>query len=197
MKIAVRRRGVLVEPADDADVRWILEQFDREDTWKTFGYDGPAMGRAMWIYLEQQLILGVIKRGHERLGFCVLFPPQAGGKAWEFGYVVTERRARDAFTALHAVDAISHYLFDLIKVEAVSFRVRDENKASLAVISRLGYRPFKAIESKEGKFHYFEVDQAKWAERRAMLFAKAGEPVFFALIDGQKTRWRPVETKAA
>ena len=105
MEITIERRKVCADPASEADVLWIFEQFEREDAWRTFGYAGPAMAEAMFSYVTRDMVLAVIRRAgsEERVGFVVLFPPHEGGRAWELGYVV-EPAHRDAFTAIWAAD---------------------------------------------------------------------------------------------
>lgn len=187
MEVSVIRRQVRVDPADDADLMWIFQQFDDPDTWQTFGYAGPAMAEAMTNYLSKTMVLGVVRKidSAERAGFIVMFAPHEGQRGWEFGFVI-DRKARDGFTAIAAVDAMTYAMFELGNVEAITFRIRDENRRCRAVVTRLGYRATHVVTGDDGVFHHFEVDRTIWHERLSRL---DGE--FEVVPRPDVVRWRP------
>jgi hypothetical protein len=201
MRLAVRRRSVVLEPASSTELHWIFQSFNDPETWRSFGYEGPAMAKAVWSYLERPIVVATIRRaGCESegpLGFVWIYGPLGDDHGFEFSYRITERSARDGFTALFATDAASHYMFDRVGIELGRFRVEDTNLAAHAVVRRLGYLAAGTVESAGIRLSLFELDRERWIARRNKLEETArarGEPCFEVYERPNARRWRPVPT---
>ena len=71
-----------------------------------------------------------------------MFPPDESRDYWEFSYAIPEvEDLSDAFAALNSTDAMAHYMFEHLQVEAMGWRVRTDNRKAHAVVRRLGYKP--------------------------------------------------------
>ena len=103
------------------------------------------------------------------MGFVVMFPPAQDFDFWEFGYAIPDVRDRDAFSALNATDAMAHYMFEHLRVEAMGWRTRADNTKADAVVRRLGYVPFGDWTVDGHHYTFYRLDQAGWAKRRAKL----------------------------
>src|SRR5687768_7067622 len=131
----------------------------------------------------------------KRIGFVIMFPPTADFDFWEFGYAILDPNDRDAFSALCATDAMAHYMFDHLRVEAMGWRTRADNRAADAVVRRLGYRPFGAWTVDGHHYTFYRLDRDGWTKRFQKL--QAGErthpsgigDVFVTLADPP---WEPV-----
>ncbi len=199
MDRCVRRCSVVVTPATDQDVQWIGDQFQAEDTWRMFGYRDAARTEAMLSYFSHPSIIGVIRKADtdERIGFCLLFRTAGEAEHWQFGYSIPDKRHRNAFSALFAVDAISHYAFDHRGVERIDWSVRGGNGPALAVIRRLGYD--KRGERVEDGSTYldFSVDATRWAQRRARLERTSDAPFELSEWSGEPHLLRMLANLAA
>ncbi|MFO0724005.1 MAG: GNAT family N-acetyltransferase [Myxococcota bacterium] len=173
MRVGVQRRKVRVMPARAIDRAWIFEAFDTDEIWARFGFDGPAAARIEGLWQHGGLVLGVIFREEQRVGFMVIFPPTDHFNFWELSYAIPDPRDRDAFTALNASDAMLHYLFDLMQVHAVGWRTQEGNGAADAIIRRIGYQPFSVEVINGIHYTFYAIDASGWAQRRKRL--EAGE----------------------
>ena len=124
------------------------------------------------------LMVGVMRRAgvFRPIGFVLMFPPTDELDYWELSYAVTDRSQRNAFFAIHASDAMLHYMFDHLKVEAVGWRTREDNLAARAVLRRLGYATTGVRELGGYRYLFSRLDRDGWAARRD----KLGEDAFVA-----------------
>lgn len=169
MRYGIQRRGVYILPPTEAETAWISGHLEEEEIWRAFGYASPA-GADFWAR-RKEIEAAVIRRAEtrERVGFVLVFPPTASFPMPEVAYAIPRRRHRDAFTALAAADALSHYLFDHVGVERIGWRTRASNLAAQAVLRRLGYE--SAGEARLGGNAYVlhRLENARWATRRRLL----------------------------
>ncbi len=170
MEYGIQRRTIYCVPPEE-DIDWIFSLYDRQDVWEMFGLPGPGRLRIMRTYREGNLVVGLLKRvaDDKRIGFAVFYPPKGNFDFWEFGYVIDEVADRDAFSALNATDAMAHYMFEHLRVDAVGWRTRADNRQADAVVRRLGYEPFGSWSEGGHDYTFYRLDQAGWAKRRARL----------------------------
>jgi RimJ/RimL family protein N-acetyltransferase len=175
MEYGIQRRRIYLTPADADDHAYVFEEFDREEVWRMFGFTGPSGLKIMRARRAGNLVLGMLKRvgDRKRIGFVIMFPPTADFDFWEFGYAIREPADRDAFSALCATDAMAHYMFDHLRVEAMGWRTREDNRAADAVVRRLGYRPFGSWTVDGHSYTFYRLDREGWSKRVAKL--EAGE----------------------
>lgn len=171
MEYGIQRRGIYLVPPESDDLTWMFDNFDREEVWQMFGLRGPAKLRMMRSYRSGDLVVGILKRleDRKRTGFVVMYPPTADFDFWELGYVIPDIKDRDAFSALNATDAMAHYMFEHLNVEAMGWRTRSDNRAADAVVRRLGYKPFGNWDVEGHHYTFYRLDQAGWQKRKRKL----------------------------
>ena len=171
MEYGIQRRNIYLVPPEGDDLLWLFDQFDEPEVWRMFGFPGPSRLKIMRAYRSGNVVSAILRRvaDRARLGFVVMFPPSQDFDFWEFGYAIPEPRDRDAFSALNATDAMAHYMFEHLRVEAMGWRTRADNRKADAVVRRLGYVPFGAWEVDGHAYTFYRLDQAGWAKRRAKL----------------------------
>jgi hypothetical protein len=169
MRFGIQHRRVCLLPPSEDDLAWVATALDREEIWRAFGYDGPA-GAELWAR-RREVDVGVVRRVDRaaRVGFTVVFPPCAELPVPELAYAIPRRVDRDAFTAIAAADALSHYVFDHLGFPEVGFRTRTSNLAARAVLRRLGYRPEGQRRIRGRLYLLHRLDRARWSERRRRL----------------------------
>lgn len=194
MEYGIQRRTIYLVPPEGEDLLWMFDQFDREEIWKMFGFAGPSKMKIMRGYRSGNTVTGIIKRveDRKRVGFVIMFPPTADFDFWELGYAIPDPVDRDAYSAFSSTDAMAHYMFEHLRVDAMGWRTRADNRAADAVVRRLGYVSFGAWEVDGHHYTFYRLDQAGWAKRRKKLdrgeashpsgiggtFVTLGEPPF-------------------
>lgn len=175
MEYGIQRRKTYLVPPTDDDLIYLFNAFNLDFVWQMFGLPGPGKMRIMRGYRSGNLVVGIMKRieDKKRIGFVVMFPPTEDFDFWEFGYAIPEPADRDAFSALNATDAMAHYMFEHLRVEAMGWRTRADNRAADAVVRRLGYKPFGSWKVDDHDYTFYRLDQAGWEARAARL--KRGE----------------------
>jgi RimJ/RimL family protein N-acetyltransferase len=187
MKFGIQRRSINLVPATDEDVQWIGTQFNKDETWRMFGYGGPARYLAMMSYFQHPSMLGVIRKAdtNERIGFIAMFRTEGEAESWQFGYSIPEAKHRNAFAALFSVDAMSHYAFDHHGIDEITWSVHSENGPALAIIKRLGYQQKSVRDEGDCRYIEFSVDKKRWEKRRARLFRASDEPFCISKWKGE------------
>ncbi|MEE2901779.1 MAG: GNAT family N-acetyltransferase, partial [Myxococcota bacterium] len=184
MEYGIQRRGIYLRPTRYNDLTWLFELFTREEIWSMFGFRSESRAEMMRCWRQGDLVTGILVtiRPHKRIGFVIMFPPDESRDYWEFSYAIPEVEDRDAFAALNSTDAMAHYMFEHLQVEAMGWRVRTDNRKAHAVVRRLGYKPgeTKIVGTKE--YTFYRLDQPGWAKRRAKL--DAGEAKYPSGIGG-------------
>ncbi len=171
MEYGIQRRTVYLRPLQSEDLSWMFHQFDVDEVWQMFGMSGPSRLRIMRSYRTGNLVVGMMNRVRDRarIGFVVMFPPTGDFDFWEYGYAIPDHRHRDAWTAFNTCDAMAHYMFEHLRVEALGWRTREDNRAADAIVRRLGYKPFDSWVVDGHRYTFYRLDQATWADRRARL----------------------------
>lgn len=171
MEYGIQRRSIYLVPAEGEDLIWFFSLFDTAEVYEMFGFYRPSRIKIMRAYREGNLVVGILKRAQDkkRLGFVVMFPPAGNFDFWEFGYAIPDPSDRDAFSAFNATDAMAHYMFEHLRVEAMGWRTREDNRAADAVVRRLGYQPFETRVLDGHKYTFYRLDRQGWSERRARL----------------------------
>lgn len=149
----------------------MFDLFDsNREVWEMFGFEGPARSIIETRRNEGNTTIGIVYRteSRRRIGFAIVFPPTFLMEAWEFGFYV-EAGERDAFAAIHTADAMSHYMFDHLGCEPGGFRVRTDNRASSAVVRRLGYRKYASWDVNGHDYDFYLLSRQRWEERKAKL----------------------------
>src|SRR5687767_5508182 len=92
MEYGIQRRRIYLVPADAEDLKYVYEEFDREEVWEMFGFTGASGLKILRARRAGNLVLGMLKRvaDRKRIGFVVMFPPTADFDFWEFGYAIRE-----------------------------------------------------------------------------------------------------------
>lgn len=170
MAYGIQRRTIYIVPPNRDDLRWIFEQFHRQEILEMFGYAEMGPHRMPEVYESGCLVMAIIRRvvSRKRIGFVVMYPP-AGFNFWEFGYAIPDAAERNAFDALNATDAMAHYMFEHLRVPKLGWRTREDNVAADAVVRRLGYKMAHNFEELGHHYRIYELDQEGWARRRARL----------------------------
>jgi RimJ/RimL family protein N-acetyltransferase len=73
------------------------------------------------------------------------------------------------------MDAVLHYVIDHLDADALTMRVRVDNRASLAPLERMGFVPDGHLPMGAQTYVVFRIDREAWARRKTRL-AKSGEP---------------------
>ena len=172
MKLGIRRRTIDLVPPSHDDVDWVFGSGG--------GKSESTRAAAKAAYLAGKIVVGVIRRHKDdkRVGFVLLIP--SFGESWDFTVMIPEPADRDLFSALHACDAISHYMFDHRGIKAAVWRIREDNVRAQMLGKRFGYPSQGMIEEGGHRFHLFLLDRETWAARRASLEAR-GAPAFVEL----------------
>lgn len=173
MRLTVERRSVALGPPAGMDTTWVGHALRDPEIAENFAWGGALTGADIVAGRRAgRLVLGIIRRAVDgtRTGFAVMLPPHEGKDFWELLAAIPRREHRDAFSMIHAIDAMSHYMLDHVGVFACGATVRPENTASLAVARRIGYRQREMRDDVNGVPHcVFVLDRAAWAARRARL----------------------------
>jgi RimJ/RimL family protein N-acetyltransferase len=171
MEYGIQRRSIYLVPPEGKELTWFFEQFQREEIWQLFGFGAPSRPRIMRAYRSGNLVVGMIRKvaTKERIGFAMCFPPAGNFDFWEFAYSISDPKDRDAYSAFNTTDAMAHYMFDHLRVVAVGWRTREDNRAADAVVRRLGYKSFETSIQDGHSYTFYRLDQEGWQLRRAKL----------------------------
>lgn len=171
MEYGIQRRGIYLIPVEGEDLLWLFDRFDDDEIWQMFGFPGPSRLKIMRAYRSGNLVVGMMYRVQDRarIGFVLMFPPTKDFDFWELGYAIPDPKDRDAYCAFNATDAMAHYMFEHLRVDAMGWRTRHDNRAADAVVRRLGYVAFGSWAVDGHDYTFYRLDQAGWAKRRAKL----------------------------
>lgn len=171
MKFAIQRRGILVTPPEGLERTWLWRQFDEPEIASMFGVEQGLGAAARASYKSGRVITGIIRRAcdRRRVGFAVMLAPSEGAPFWEIAAAIPELRYRDGYTMLHTVDIMAHYTLDHLGVPVVGARVRTDNRASDAVVRRIGYEKRDTRYVDDHDYDFYHLTQERWAARRARL----------------------------
>ena len=178
MKLGIRRRSIDLVPPSDDDVEWVLLNSGSQSD--------STRAAARMAYRAGKIVVGVIRRNRDdkRIGFVLLIPSSliaTTGGNWDFTIMIPDRSDRDLFSALHACDAISHYMFDHAGIGAAVWRIREDNGPAQMLGKRFGYPPQGMVEEGGHRYQLFLLDREMWRERKSSLEARGGGPAFLEL----------------
>jgi RimJ/RimL family protein N-acetyltransferase len=167
MKIGIQRRSLCLTPIAWDEREWLYEALDDPEIFGWFGFSSPAGDSIRRRHENGNLVVGIMRRtgAFAPIGFVMLFPPTDEFCRWELSYVVTERSRRNAFFAIHASDAIFHYMFDHLNADEVGWRTRADNRPALAILRRLGYATTQGPQSDGHTYVFSRLDREAWAQR--------------------------------
>ena len=175
MKFGIRRRTIDLTPATEEDAEWVFSN----------GGDRSQQTRAeaKTAHRSGKIVVGVIRRRakddrntSERIGFVFLIP--IGEATWDFTIMIPDRSHRDLFSALHASDAIAHYMFDHCRIDAAVWRIREDNRRAQGLARRLNYLPRGTVEHDGHTYQLFVLDGPTWETRHASLKARSNGLAF-------------------
>lgn len=178
LRVAIQRRTVFLTPPKGMDLLWVSRFMESPEVTAMFSLQEPV---PPWHFRSLvntgRCMLGILHRVADarRIGFACMFAPDEEEERdwWEIAAVIEKRQHRDAFSMLHCVDAMSHYMFDHVGVQRCGARVRADNRASDAVVRRLGHTKVAEVFKDGAMQAVYVLTQDDWARRRARL--EAGE----------------------
>ena len=171
VEYGIQRRHIYLVPPRPEDLPYFFDAFLVREVWEMFGFEGPAKKAMKQRHKQGNLVLGIIRKveGQRRIGFGVCYPPPALLHQWEYGLVIPDPKDRDGFSAIHASDAITHYLFDHLRMTDGMWRVRADNRPPNILARRMGYRPFGVWEVGGHLFNFYRMTPEIWLKRREKL----------------------------
>jgi hypothetical protein len=175
VKLEVRRRSVRVSPPDPGDLEWVAAEIDQRGLWFLLGWPEPFGHRLVALHAQGLLIVGIVRKSERRVGFALVFPPGGLLEHRELVFAIPSDTDRDAFTAIYALDAVTHYVLDHLGEEALAMRVRLDNGPSLAPLRRMGFVPEGQLPMGSQTYAVFRIDREAWARRKTKL-ARSGAP---------------------
>lgn len=184
MEYGIQRRSIDLVPPDPDDLAWICGAFDDPKIYQSLGLTAPSSADIRRRYDENSHVFGVIRAvaDQRRIGFVVMFPPTPAFDAWSMAYAIPEPRDRNAYHALHATDAIAHYMFEHLRVEAVGWETQEGSGAPDAIVRRLGYSSHETRVVEGRTIKLYRIDREGWSKRRAKLDADAGGGATFVTL---------------
>ena len=173
MQCTVARASVVLRPPAGMDMLWVCRLFEQPEFQERFALvEDEAPGYRIRTAQRMGLcVVGMVHRRDDgaRLGFVAMFAPAPARNFWEMVAAIAQPRHRNGFHMLHAVDAMSHLMFDVMGAARCGARVRADNAASLAVVRRLGH-VCTAQEMTGGVLHQtYVLDAQAWQLRREKL----------------------------
>src|SRR5262245_34415824 len=102
-------------------MEWIFQCFDDPVIYTDLGLLAASGAELRKRHAGGDHVFATIRvaASRARVGFVVVFPPSVAFDAWSFSYAIPEARDRNAYHALNATDAMAHYMFEHLRVEAV------------------------------------------------------------------------------
>lgn len=172
MKLAMQRRSIYLEPPRGMDLFWVADQFSTPEISEMFVFgDDVRNWHVRAGHRIGTLVIGIMRRvvDRRRIGFVCAAAPTPDRKYWELMAAIPDRKNRDGFAALHAMDTFCCYLFDHVKIDVLAANIRMDNPHPMVLTERAGYRRV-AVEEQEGHMHaVYLCDQDAWAKRKARL----------------------------
>jgi RimJ/RimL family protein N-acetyltransferase len=169
MEYGIQHRSIYLTPLG-SEIDWLAEQLDREEIWRMFGFPGPSGSASREAHALGNLVLGLIRRVRDskRIGFAVCAPLPLFS-TWELGVAIPEVADRDAFSAIHAMDALTHYIVEHLGITSVMARIREDNRASIAMIKRMGYARYSPSNVQGEPYRFYSFGVGDWERRRKKL----------------------------
>lgn len=134
-----------------------------------FGHTGPSGPMVLERHREGSVVVGIARRPQlgERLGFALVFAPGPWDEGWDFCLAIPRPEDRGTGAAMDMSDAIGHYMFDHLRIEQGTLRIRRENHASSRLAQKLGFRRSSGWRREDGGWvDLYTISPAQWARRR-------------------------------
>ena len=179
VKVGIRRHSLRLLPATPHDVSYVAGAYRQPEIWQMFGLPGASALAFKKGHRDRTLGAGVMHVEDRRVGFVVFHPPQPKRDDWELLGAIPERSDRNGFTAIHALDAVTYYLFEVAEIDALAFCVREDNAPCLSIMRRVGYAPAGTVREHDGhRFVDFRIDAGSWRARweRLRRTSRGSEP---------------------
>ncbi|MEM7677582.1 MAG: hypothetical protein AAF449_16405 [Myxococcota bacterium] len=162
---------VWITPPSDAQLTWILEQLGRPEIARALGWERSIGSEIYSGYIEETVLLLPFGRfGRDEasaVGFVMLMRPDLSFRKWTVNVAVPRPGHRDGFTALAALDAMCHLVFDLRGDEGLEWLIEPSNRASMALPKRLGYAVLERVEREGTTYDRFAIGREQWQARQA------------------------------
>lgn len=173
MEYGIQRRTIYLVPPDSADFEYIFAAFDDPNIYRDLGLNEPSGAELRRRHAEGNHVFGIIREvsSRTRIGFVVIFPPTPAFEAWSFAYAIPEATHRNAFAAMHSADAMAHYMFEHLRIDALGWETREGKTAADAVVRRLGYRAVESREINGNIYRFYRITRDEWMARRKKLDA--------------------------
>jgi len=184
VRFGIQRRKIYLTPPADSELEWLREALNREEIWSMFGFSEEAGSDIVARYRSGAVTLGFIRRLEcfDPIGFLLVFPPTDELPMWEFSFAIVEASDRDAFSAISATDAMFYYLFEHQRLAALAWRVRTDNRASDAIVRRIGYTPLETRRIGEFDYTFYNLYPEDWEKRKAHLERNAKQQAIFIVL---------------
>jgi RimJ/RimL family protein N-acetyltransferase len=181
VEYGIQRRSIYLVPPSAEDLEWIYRSFDDPAIYEALGLNAPSGAEVQRRREEGDHVFGVIRevKSRERIGFVVVFPPSPVFDAWSFAYAIPDARHRNAFFAINTTDAMAHYMFEHLRVDALGWETREGKTAADAVVRRLGYTASEARVFEGRTYQFYRITIDDWRRRREKIggaFVKLNPP---------------------
>ena len=165
-------RVVLGPPSDD-DLTWILEHLSDPDIARALGWEDRPGAEVYSGYIEDTALLMPFRdAAGRRVGFIMLVRPDRETRTWTVNIAVPHAALRNGFTALAALDALCHLVFDVREDAGLAWMIAPDNLASKVLPKRLGYPKLDDVVQDGVTFERYGIDRSAWQARQARVARK-------------------------
>ena len=152
----------------------------KPDITRALGWEQGTGAEIYTGYIEDRVLLLPFRpvQNRERSGFIMLMRPTTEERTWSVNIVVPERTQRNGFTALAALDAMCHLIFDVRKDKELVWRIEPSNGASRVLPRRLGYPKREDVTIEGTLYEQYGIGREAWEARQSRI-ARSGTPFAF------------------
>ncbi|MEL7367487.1 MAG: GNAT family N-acetyltransferase [Myxococcota bacterium] len=170
---------VRIGPPNDDALAWVLEHLSRPEIAQALGWETSIGAEIYSGYIDETVLLLPFSRGDAPpVGFVMLMRPDLSVRTWTVNVAVPQPGHRDGFTALAALDAMCHLVFDLRGDDGLEWLIEPSNRASQALPKRLGYPRIEQIERQGTRYDRFAIELDGWQARQQRVAAR-GRPLAY------------------
>lgn len=170
-------------PPNDADLDWILRTLRRPEVARALGWSEGVGAEIYSGHIEgTALLLPFWNASGDRVGFILLMRSEPTARVWTVNIVVPEVHRRNGFTALAALDALCHLVFDVRGDERLVWLIEPSNGASKVLPRRLGYPKVDEVVRDGTTYERYGIGPEQWRIRRDRL-ARTGRDETYAVED--------------
>lgn len=173
----VRSSRIDIGPPRESDLDWLMGQLGRPDVASALGWADGVGAEVYGGYIDGSVLLLPFRDGSgERVGFVLLMQAQPAPVVWSVNVVVPEPSRRNGFTALAALDAMSHLVFDIRREAGLVWLIEPGNGASRVLPRRLGYPKQGELVRGGTTYERYGIGLPEWTARKSRL-ADRGRPL--------------------